>query len=109
LKILLDHCLPRRLKNSFPTHDVATAVEVGWDALRNGKLLAAAATRFDVLLTIDKNLKHQQNLTTLPVAVIVILAPTNRLADLVGFVPAVEDALKTLTPRTLIEVTPPRP
>jgi hypothetical protein len=105
VRILLDHCLPRRLKNAFPAHEVATAAELGWDALRNGKLLTAAATRFDVFLTIDKNLKHQQNLATLPVAVIVILAPTNRFGDVVACVPSIEKALQTLMPCTLVEVS----
>lgn len=110
MKILLDHCLPRRLNSAFPNHDVSTAVELGWDALRNGKLLvAAAANQFDLLLTIDKNLKHQQNLANLPIAVVVILPPTNRFKDLIGYVPAIEEAIKTLTPRTLLEVTLSKP
>jgi len=59
VKILLDHCLPHRLKKSFPAHKVLTAGEMGWEGLQNGDLLAAAASQFDVVLTIDKNLKHQ--------------------------------------------------
>jgi hypothetical protein len=105
VKILLDHCLPRRFKSSLPAHEVVTAAELGWDTLRNGKLLASAAgAGFHVVLTIDKNIRHQQNLATLPIAVVVILSPTNRFADVVQFCPAVEEALKTLAPCTVVEV-----
>jgi hypothetical protein len=81
---------------------------MGWDRLRNGALLAAAAAaHFDVFLTIDKSIKHQQNLATLPIAVVVILAPTNRIADLLPYIPFVETALTQLTPKALIEVSLP--
>jgi hypothetical protein len=69
--------------------------------------LAVAAGGFDVFLTIDKKLKHQQNLATLPIAVIVIMAKSNRLADLLPFVPAVEEELNRIRPCTLVEVTLP--
>lgn len=60
---------------------------MGWHALRNGALLRAVAQdRFDVLLTVDRNLKREQNLATLPVAVVVLLARSNRLADLLPLV-----------------------
>jgi len=101
--------VPRRLKRSFPTHEVLTAGDVGWDGLRNGKLLAVVATRFQVFLTIDKNIKNQQNLATLPVAVVVIMARTNRFEDIAPFVPVIEETLKILRPCTLVEVFLPSP
>jgi hypothetical protein len=105
LKILLDHCLPRRLKRALPSHEVITAAEMGWDRLRNGKLLAAAgAQKFGAFVTIDKNLKKEQNLATLPVAVVVFMARTNRFEDVVLFIPALEAALPTLQPCTLLEL-----
>jgi predicted nuclease of predicted toxin-antitoxin system len=108
VKILFDHCLPRRLSRAFPNHAVRNTADRSWERLRNGRLLSAASNEFDVFLTIDKKLKHQQNLATLPVAVIVIMAPSNRLADLLPFVSAVEEELVRLRPRTLVEVFPPR-
>lgn len=78
---------------------------MGWDDLRNGKLLAAAELKgFEAFLTIDKNLRHQQNPVTLPIAVIVIMARTNRLSDLLPFVPNVEEVIRNLMPGTLVEV-----
>ena len=105
MRILLDHCLPKRLKWSFPNHTVETAREAGWEGLKNGKLLAEAGQRFDVMLTIDKNIRHQQNLDQLPIAIFVIDARDNRLPTLLPFVSAIETALARLAPRTLIEVT----
>jgi hypothetical protein len=72
--------------------------------LRNGKLLAAASGEFDVFLTVDKNLKHEQNLNALPIAIMVIMARSNRLADLLPFVAAIEERLPRLNPKTLVEV-----
>jgi hypothetical protein len=104
VKILLEHCVDWRLARSLHGHEVKSAGELGWERLRNGDLLSAAASQFDVVLTVDRNLPHQQNLTKLPVAVVVMAGSTNKLADLKLLIPAVEQAFKTLQPRTLIEV-----
>lgn len=105
MRILLDHCVPKRFGGALGDHQVATAAGMGWQTLRNGALLRAAGQAgFDVLLTVDRNLKHEQNLRTLPVAVVVLIATSNRLADLLPLLPAVEVALAALAPRTLVEV-----
>lgn len=105
MRILLDHCVPKRFGGALGDHQVATAAGMGWHALRNGALLRAAAQhRFDVLLTVARNLKREQNLATLPVAVVVLLATSNRPADLLPLFPDVEHALAGLAPRTLVEV-----
>jgi len=78
---------------------------MGWEELKNGKLLAAAATAaFDVFLTVDQNMKAQQNLSTLPIPIIVLVAFSNRRADLVPLPPLLEDVLKSLKPGQLIEI-----
>jgi hypothetical protein len=77
---------------------------MGWEALKNGELLTAAGSKFDVVITVDSKLKHQQNLAALRIAVVVMIAPTNRYADLAPLAPKVLAALTTLTPNTLIEV-----
>lgn len=109
MRILLDHGVPRRLGPALGGHQVSTAAEMGWHTLRNGKLLRAAADEFDVLLTVDRNLKHQQNLNALPIAVVVLIGNSSRLADLLTLVPSLEGALQSLAPRTFLEVslTPP--
>lgn len=82
MRVLLDECLPRRLKQELPGHDVRTAPEMGWASKRNGELLRLAEREFDVLLTADRRLQHQQNLATFDIAVIVLVARSNRLDDL---------------------------
>ena len=105
MKLLLDHCVPRRLAKSFTTHQVATAADMQWGRLRNGALLAEAARAgFDALVTVDQNLKHQQNLAALPLAVVVLRSPSNDIDDLTKLVPLVLAALASLMPSTLIEV-----
>ena len=75
-----------------------------WAGKRNGELLQLAATEFDALLTADQNLEHQQNLRDLPVAVIVLVAPTNRIESLSPLIPALLQTLRTLTPCQLVRV-----
>ena len=60
MRVLLDECLPRRLKHELPGHDVKTVPEMGWAGLRNGDLLRVAADRFDAFLTVDRSLPAQQ-------------------------------------------------
>jgi hypothetical protein len=77
----------RRLARDVVGHEVRTARDQGWTGLTNGRLLALVAQTFDVFVTTDRNLSFQQNLRLLPIAVIVLHARTNRLADLRPLVP----------------------
>lgn len=69
MRILLDESLPKELQSELPGHDVRTVQEMGWSSLRNGELLARSVNQFEVFLTADQNLRYQQNLAALPVAV----------------------------------------
>ncbi|MGH8604695.1 MAG: DUF5615 family PIN-like protein [Gammaproteobacteria bacterium] len=71
MRVLLDECVPRALRNDLPGHEVKTVVESGWAGVKNGILLQLAAKQFDILLTIDRNLEYQQNFSGLAIAVIV--------------------------------------
>jgi predicted nuclease of predicted toxin-antitoxin system len=103
VKLLLDHCIDRRLAGILTSHDMQTSAELGWEQLRNGELLARAAQHgFDAVVTTDANVRHQQNLQTLPISVIVLRAMSNRLADLLPLVPQIESALESLTHRPRI-------
>lgn len=67
MRILLDHCVPKRFGGALGDHQVATAAGMGWHTLRNGALLRAARQAdFDVLLTVDRNLKHEQTCGRFP-------------------------------------------
>ena len=72
MHLLLDESVPSRFRRALPNHDVKTVVEMGWGGVKNGNLLALAASNFDAFVTVDKNLAYQQNLSTLPIAVIVL-------------------------------------
>jgi predicted nuclease of predicted toxin-antitoxin system len=56
MRVLLDECLPERLKHELPEHQVRTVREAGLAGKKNGALLEFASTQFDVLVTIDRNL-----------------------------------------------------
>lgn len=75
-----------------------------WSGLSNGALLHEAAESFDIVLTADQNLEFQQNLRELPIAVVVLVAATNRIESLEPLIPALQEALATLQPRQLVRV-----
>jgi hypothetical protein len=77
---------------------------MGWTGIRISELLKLAGSSFDVFLTADQNLEHQQNPDSLSVAVVVLMAPTNRLESLRPLMPALLRALETLVPRRLVHV-----
>ncbi len=74
MRVLLDECLPRRLKRELVGHDARTVPEMGWASKRNGELLALAAAEFDVFLTVDRNLSYQQDVSAFDIAVVVLVA-----------------------------------
>ena len=104
MRILLDESLPAELQAELPGHEVRTVRDMGWSGLKNGELLARSANQFDVFLTADQNLQYQQNLLTLPVAVVVLTAKSNRIADLRPLIPQLITALSALLPRTLKQI-----
>jgi hypothetical protein len=100
VRILLDECIDWRLARHIVGHDVRTARQMGWTTIKNGELLSLASQSFDVFVTVDRNLSFQQNLSELPISVIVLAAKTNRLADLVLRVPALLAAIESAKPGT---------
>ena len=98
MRILLDECVDWRLSRDIIGHDVKTARQMGWSTIQNGELLALAAQQFDAFVTVDRNLSFQQNLAAFPIAVLVLRARTNRLADLRPLAPALLAALPSSKP-----------
>ncbi|HJX09788.1 MAG TPA: DUF5615 family PIN-like protein [Candidatus Binatia bacterium] len=93
MRVLLDECFPRGLRVELPGHEVTTVAEAGWAGVKNGALLQLAATRFEVLLTVDRNLEYQQKYSGLTIAVIVVDAPSNDVEVLRPLMPKVLEAL----------------
>ena len=106
MRVLLDECLPRRLKHALLGHDVKTSPECGWAAKRNGELLSLAERDFDVFVTADQNLSFQQSLRGRRIAIIVVRARSTRLEDLLPIVPALLDAWTTIQPGVLQRLGP---
>lgn len=95
-RVLLDHCVPRPFRTLLVGSVVSTANEMGWAALKNGELLDAAETAgFEILITSDKNLRHQQNLSSRRIAIVEI--PTNRLRLLAAYAPQVNAILPSIS------------
>ncbi|MGB3203447.1 MAG: DUF5615 family PIN-like protein [Crinalium sp.] len=89
MKLLFDECIDRKLAREFIDYEVKTVPQMGWAGIKNGKLLALAEAEFDVFITVDSNLSFQQNLPQFDMAVIVLQAPSNRLADMKPLVPKI--------------------
>jgi len=93
MRVLLDECVPRGLRADIPGHEVKTVAEAGWSGVNNGELLRLAASQFDILITVDRNLEYQQSFAGLSLAVIVVHAPSNDVAILRPLMPAVLAAI----------------
>ena len=95
---LLDESSPIDLAAELPGHDVETVRGQGWAGLPNGELLRQARTEFAVFVTMDRNLPHQQNLTAIGMAVVLVLAKSNRMLDLRPLMPAILSAIAAVRP-----------
>ena len=104
MRILLDESLPHDLATLIEGHQVSTVRNEGWASVKNGKLLALAATKFEAFITADRNLEFQQNLAKLPIAVVVMIARKNRIQDLEPLLPELAALLNHLPARTLRKV-----
>jgi hypothetical protein len=105
MRILLDECDPRPLKRELVDYEVRTVVEMGWSGKKNGELLRLMRQEgFTILVTTDQNLRYQQNLQQAGVAVVVLVAPSNKLSDLLPLISDARNALNTIVPGEVIEV-----
>lgn len=109
MRVLLDECLPTRFSRDLPGHAVQTVPRAGWAGIKNGRLLKliARSSRFDVFVTVDKNLRHEQDLRTIPFAVAVLRAKSNNLADVRPFAPELLHRLPRLQPGEVVDFWPP--
>src|SRR3989304_3362644 len=105
MRLLLDECVPSRLKRDLVGHDVWAVIEMGWSSKRNGELLELMlAEKFEALLTVDQNLQFQQNVRQSGIAVVVVASRTNRLKELRPLVPQMLEALLKVRAGDLIRV-----
>ena len=104
MKILLDECVNWRLKREFREHEVQSVAKLGWTSLKNGKLLTRAQEEFDVIITTDKNIPNQQNLSQYRLGIIVLRAYRTKLENLLPLVPRIKDVLKTIKKGELVTI-----
>jgi hypothetical protein len=105
VKILLDECLPLDFRHSFPGHRAHSAQWAGLKGKKNGDLLRAAEhVGYDVILTVDQGIPHEQNLAGFRLAILVIHARTNQLEDLLPLVDAILLSLNTIRPSQVMHV-----
>lgn len=105
MRILLDECAPRPLRRELKDYEIRTVAEMGWSGKKNGELLKLMTEAgFTILLTTDQNLRYQQNLQQAGVAVIVLVALSNRLPDLIPLIPEVRNILSKIAPGEVIEI-----
>ena len=105
MKILLDECVDQRLRFLFSGQDCETVAYAKLSGLKNGALLTAAeAADFEVIVTTDQEIPYQQNLASRKIAIVVLCAPTNRLADLRPLIPAAMEALNSIQPGQVIRI-----
>ena len=104
MNVLIDECAPKALEHSLAArgHKCVTVQEAGWSGKQNGELLALADVEFDALVTLDTNLRYQQNLTGHRIAVVIILAGSNRLNELAPYFPACAQALEVVKPGEVV-------
>lgn len=109
MKILIDECLPAALRGTLTAmgHECETVRRAGYGSKKNGELLSLAEGRWDVLLTSDRRIKYQQNMTGRSVAVVVLCGKSNRMQDLLPLIPGCAKALLSISPGQIVEVASP--
>ncbi len=105
MKILIDECLPKKLKTALPDYASNTVQEMGWAGKKNGELLKLMVGQFDVFITIDKNMQYQHMLDQLPIAFIVLDAENNKFETLHPLMEQVLDSLSMIEEGQIIKIT----
>jgi hypothetical protein len=106
MRVLLDECVPRPLKRELTEHAVSTVLDMGWKGVENGDLLARIQTAgFEAFITVDQNLSYQQNLRAAGIRVVVLVARSNKLRDLLPLLPSLRRVLETLQAGEVIKVS----
>jgi hypothetical protein len=105
MRLLLDECVPRKLKNHLPGIECRTVPEAGLAGKKNGELLSLAeGAGFQALLTIDQGIEFEQNLRHRTIGVVVIRVQSSRLDDLLPHAPAILSAVSSIQPGQFVKV-----
>jgi predicted nuclease of predicted toxin-antitoxin system len=110
MRLLIDECVPRKLKSFFEPqgYECETVQDVGFSGKTNGELLKLAEDNFDVLVTVDRNIQYQQNVTNRKIAILILCASSNDIGDISRLVPDAVTALRSIRQGQVVEVQPNR-
>jgi hypothetical protein len=104
-RVLCDESVPHDVAAAIADHDVATVQSLGWAGMKNGALLRAARQAgFHVLVTVDRNLEHLQNMAASGLALVVLRSRSTRVQDLFPLMPALLDVLSGVQAGTVTHV-----
>jgi predicted nuclease of predicted toxin-antitoxin system len=106
MKILIDECLPAALKENLTAlgHECQSVRQAGFGSKKNGELLTLAEGRWNVLLTSDRNIKYQQNMTGRSLSILILCAKSNRMKDSLPLLPACAQALLSIQTGQVVEI-----
>ena len=106
MRVLIDECIPRKFKFDLSGHgyECTTVKEAGFAGKRNGELIALADGKFEILITVDKNVRYQQSLVGRRISILIIRAKSNRLADLRLRLADCLAAMYSIEPAQVIEI-----
>jgi predicted nuclease of predicted toxin-antitoxin system len=104
MKIILDECLPRRLLRDLPDHVATTVPRQGWTGLTDATLLKRVESEFDIFITMDANIIHQQNLHNLPICMIILHGPNSRYETLQPLLPQIRNVILIAAPGTVFHI-----
>lgn len=102
MNIIIDECVPYVVKKRLPHRQIKTVQEMGWAGVKNGELLKLVETDFDVFITSDKNLRYQQNLQELTIAI--LLLPSNQVPIIKNLLPQTDEALETIKETDFVDL-----
>jgi predicted nuclease of predicted toxin-antitoxin system len=105
MKILIDECLPRKLKRELSVYDVQTVPEAGWAGKKNGELLKLMSGVYDVFITVDSNMQYQQVLEDVQTGFIVLSAHNNKLETLLPLMERARTVLETITAGQVVRIS----
>src|SRR5918911_2392760 len=102
MKVFVDECVTYRLMPHFTRHDFTHIFDTPWRGMKNGALLRLVESKYDVFLTTDRNIPHQQNLRKFNLALIILYGVSNKLDDLLPLVPQTLEALDRISVGDLV-------
>ena len=106
MKILLDECIDHRFRFELNEHDAKTVSFMEWNTLQNGALLKQAEQVFEIFITVDANIRFQQNFVNIDLAVIILRPVRNKLGLLKDLVPQINEVLRTIKTGDVKTISP---